>query len=267
MNIIINSEMRVGSRWIHFLLSDILDMGRAPELDQSKLKTHTEQINTYFTQNRIVKVHHATPTQLEELDIENCKIIGIVRNPRDRIVSRTFHARYKSPGLKRLKQAKSDTEAVKLFFNDSGAQNNNKRQFTLMKDGYSTQSYQGRVLKIRSLGSKFLAAQREETQNYIWTAYEWLQDDIFEEISTILEFLGVHKSDKEIKNYIEQHSFKNKSGRKKGNEDRQNEWRRKGVNKDYKNWFTDEMLKKSKKMYEKYKTILKKEGKSVLTDS
>lgn len=251
-NIIITSEMRVGSRWIHYLLADLLMMKPSPEIDDTKIEENLDKIEQYFNEGRIVKFHHATPNFVFDVlpwEGYKYKLIGIVRNPRDRIVSKAFHQRFKPPGkgYKPLKEAETDQEAVDIAFYKKDYQEYNARQFDLMKRGCSTQQYKG-----------------YSKSAYIWTAYEWLVDNIEQEINTILRFLGVKRNEKFIKKMIQKNSFKSKSGRKRGNENRKDEWRRKGVNGDYVNWLDDKMLKESQWMFDKYKKMLALEGKEVL---
>lgn len=235
MNIVITSEMRVGSRWLHYLLADILDMDVSPERE---IKGHRNEIKKYFNKNKIVKLHHEPPFFHNKLN-GNYKVIGIVRNPRDRIVSRAFHIRVKdkrkfsSNGkFTDIKKADTDTQAVKLAVNNKHIRKYTRDMFQYMKPNKSTRSHRkGR---------------------YIWTTYEWMLDDTLGEIKAILEFLGVDKSDKFLKKKIRKHSFKKKAGRKRGKEDRSDGWRRKGVKGDWQNWFDDEMEKKTQYFVDKY---------------
>lgn len=244
MNIIITSEMRVGSRWIHYLLSELLHMGVSPEIDVSKLKTCEEQVKQYFKLGRIVKFHHATPEQIREHVSGNYKILSIVRNPNDRITSWTFHQRYKPPGkgLKSIKQAPTDEDAVKVAFNDKGAQDDNQRQFLLMEKGMSTKNY-----------------KKCPKQDYLWTSYHWLITETFIEIKTICEFLGAHVRDIDIRRACVKHSFRKKSGRFAGEEKRDDEWRRKGIEGDHKSFFDLDMILKSKDIQFEYWRRIKDE--------
>jgi len=95
MNLIITSEHRVGSRWMHYLLADLYGMMASPEIDADKIIEKKKEVEAYFSNRRIVKFHHAVPGDIvEALPNRNYSIIGIVRNPMDRAVSLAFHNRY-----------------------------------------------------------------------------------------------------------------------------------------------------------------------------
>jgi len=233
---LITSEMRVGSRWIHYLLQDITDYRVTPEIDVRLIAGTEKTVRSYFNQKRIPKYHHTTQFQiLRHVKPHDYKIIGIVRNPFDRITSLTFHQRYKPPGkgLEKIKLASSDIEAVRTAFYHEDYRIDNERQFILMVPGASTKQFKSGKTEKRG----------ELEQNYIWTTYEWLKEDTFGEIKVILDFLGFDLKDTFIKTKIRKHSFRNKSGREPGQEKRNDEWRRKGVNDDWKNFFTEDMYK------------------------
>lgn len=239
-NIIITSEMRVGSRWVHYLLRDLLNKKVSGEIDVKELPHSKSIVKHRFNENRIVKFHHATKEDIFEHIKGAYKVIGIVRNPRDRITSWTFHQRYKpvDRGLKEIKAAASDKEAVKVTFNLKQAQDDNERQLRMMTRGCSTKTkgfYHGK---------------------YIWTCYHWLIEDTFREIKKILEFLDYSIRDERIHQVIENNSFESKSGRKRGEEKRDDDWRRKGIEYDCFRWFDEEMIIKSQAITKAYWDIL-----------
>jgi len=245
VNIILTSEMRVGSRWIHYLLRDLLNMKVSGELDAREIPACRKLVNQRFKENRIVKFHHAKVDDILQME-GNYKIIGIVRNPRDRMVSWAFHQRFKpsGQGLKEIKNAISDKEAVKVCVSHPMARKHNKDQFALMIRDVSTRRYLGWGL-----------------QRYIWTSYEWLLNDLFGEITTIVKFLGLNIDPLRINRICNQHSFKSRSGRESGQESRANEWFRKGVNDDYIWWFDIDMLKETDFEHKEYWKIIKLEEK------
>lgn len=235
-NVIITSPHRVGSRWVHYLLADLYRKNVTPEIDGSRIKKDRNYILKLFKENKIVKFHGATQNKiLKDLFPQNYKIIGIVRNPRDRAVSYAFHNRYHQKNKNfRQKRFKTDKEAVRYtVLEDRSFMREEKQQAAMMVPGYSTK---GKIYT---------------DMPYIWTCYEWLRDDPFTEFSTLVDFL--EESIKQNLGYtIQQHSFKAKSGRKPGSEDRKDLWRRKGVVGDWENWFDDEMIEKSQELYDKY---------------
>ena len=226
MKVIITSEMRVGSRWLHYLLKDLLQMKQSPELDVSQIPQCQKQVDNYFKTGRIVKFHHATLNDLNKLK-GDFKVIGVVRNPRDRIVSWAFHQRYKpkGQGIKEIKEAKDDKEAVKKTLYLPMTNQHNADNLRLMIKDMSTKKY-----------------KPENKQSYIWTSYRWLINDLAGEVSTIARFLGANTTPFEIRTVCNKHKFKSRSGREVGDEQRNNEWFRKGVEGDSFNFFDYDML-------------------------
>jgi len=240
-NIIITSEHRVGSRWLHYLLANILGMHVSPELDGKveKLTEKKQIILDRFKNNKIVKFHHGTPvTVIKGLGTDTpYKIIGVVRNPRDRAVSKAFHDFYHPKHDYQVKHvAKNDFEAVwwvidqsPPFENDSWRQINN-----LMLDGYSTR------------------CKVFDSFPYIWTSYEWMIDNIHGEIDRILQFLDIQMEPTLVRTIIQRHTFEARAKRKRGVEKRDDTWRRKGTMLDWINWFDEKMTRATRSMQEAY---------------
>lgn len=242
-NIIIASEHRVGSRWLHYLLADILDKKVSPEMDVTRLTKDNSKINERFRNNKIVKFHRARPITIFEKLPGDYSVIGVVRNPRDRGVSLCFHNRYHETNPDNYKESKFDTDKEAMEYTilkSHGYKEANKRQRDYMINGYSTRGHFGNSI------------------NYIWTSYEWMKEDIFREIKTILDFLKIDISPQVIAVNIHRHSFSKKAGRQAGTENREDTWRRKGVNNDWVNWFTPEMERRTQVEQELYCEILNK---------
>jgi len=51
---------------------------------------------------------------------------------------------------------------------------------------------------------------------------------------------------------VDKHSFETRTGRKRGEEERTNAWIRKGINKDWINWFDDSMIAITEELQVKY---------------
>lgn len=229
MNVIITSEHRVGSRWLHYLLADILGKGVSPEIDGKveKVTERRQDALDFFNVNKIVKYHHGTPATIIKglgKDIDY-KIIGVVRNPRDRAVSKAFHDFYHPKHDYQVKKyAENDFDAVRWIVNESPPfEDDSWRQIrNLMLDGYSTRCH------------------LFDSLPYIWTSYEWMTDDIHGEIKKLLNFLGVKVRPLLVQTAVQKHSFEAKAKRKQGVEDRQDTWRRKGMMLDWINWFDEE---------------------------
>lgn len=254
MNIVITSEHRVGSRWLHYLLADLYGMGTSPEMDAKKLYyiKNRKEVRDRFDGRKIVKFHHALPDKIikyiEPLDY---KIIGVVRNPRDRAVSFAFHNRYhKSNYPFKQKEFDTDFDAVKYtVMEDKAFKKNTTKQFKLMEKGFSTKTWK-----------TFDKRYKNPYDNYIWTTYEWMKENTLEEVNRIVEFLGPAITAKHIKRVVKRNSFKAKTGgRDPGNELRTSLWRRKGVVGDYLNWFDEPMMFVTENDYEKYWEIVNNE--------
>lgn len=246
MNIIITSEHRVGSRWLHYLLADLLDMSVSPEIDAKKASDKLDEIRQRFKDNRIVKFHHATPEGLvESIKPVDYKVIGVVRNPRDRGVSRAFHDFYHPNHDYKVKSvATNDQEAIKFtILNETYMRDNIRQQDELMLPGYSTNNLVNSELP------------------YIWTCYEWMILNNYREVGAIIDFLGLNTSisEEQIYKFVEKHSFKSRSGRKQGTEKRSDTWRRKGIIGDWENWFTEDMVDRTEDIQEEYWARLKGE--------
>lgn len=238
MNIIITSELRVGSRWLHYLLKDLYSMEVSGEIDTTKVKNSLDEIKQYFQERRIVKLHHASPKDiLNSIKPRNYFIIGVVRNPRDRAVSRAFHRKY-SDG-KDCEPQFNDWQAVRYTVLESEEfKNYSKKQFGLMPDGYATRN------------------KVYDKIPYIWTSYEWLLQDTMREVRAICRFLNNLCNKQEMQQAIRQNSFETKASRKPGVENRKDQWRRKGVMADWINWFTEEMVECTSEEQEQYWHIL-----------
>lgn len=235
--VVITSEHRVGSRWLHYMLADLLGKEVSPERGGQRVKKSAMEVLEFLNNNRIAKYHHGTPDSiLAGLSPHSYQIIGVVRNPRDRGVSRAFHDYYHRKHDYQVKQhASSDFEAVKWVVEESKPfMPDNWRQINeLMLDGYSTRS------------------KTETELPYIWTSYEWMLDNTEKEVATILAFLGIGPTAGHMK-VVHSHSFKNRSGRDPGQEIRKNTWRRKGQMLDWINWYDSNMLSITEKVQEAY---------------
>lgn len=248
MNLVITSEQRVGSRWMHYLLADLLGKGTSPEIDANRFyKNLDEVLNTvkgYLKDNRIPKFHGIGAVALDRFfksnGLKDVGIMGVVRNPYDRAVSLAFHNRYHKnfDGFKQKKFETDEEAVIWTAIQDGGFEKSNVRQISeLMLPFHSTFS------------------NRVNTYDYVWTTYEWLKEDTEGEIQAVLRTLfrgSVIPRQQLIKTFVDKHSFENKSGREEGKEKRNDLWRRKGIVGDYKNWFTDECYEVLEPHYNRY---------------
>jgi hypothetical protein len=245
MNIIIESEQRVGSRWIHYLLADLYGMRASPEIDGHHLVNNSEnvlrRVSAYFREKRIVKFHHVPIEDIfEYVYPHNYKVITIGRNPRDRAISVAFHHIHDPGKAKWPQRGMTEEEAIR---------------YTILEyDRYPISNK--RMLFNMKLGSSTKAA--EFSDRHIWTTYEWLRENPVKEIQMIAHFLGI-TAIKPIRAMVKKHSFKNKSGRNTGQEKRNDVWRRKGVIGDWVNWLTPDLVEATQDAYDNYVTRLLKE--------
>lgn len=239
MKIIINSEMRVGSRWLHYLLGNLYSMRIAPEVDVSNLEDRKNTIRNYLNNNIIVKTHHATTGEIfSVIRPVDYTIISVVRNPRDRIISKAFHHRYTGDDI-----FDSDVEAVEHYVYNDYTQEANRRQLEQMSSGYSTRKHSA------------------SHHSYIWTTYEWMLDDIYKEAALIDQYLGVGTKLEKIRQICDALSFQSITGREQGEEERDNGWIRKGIIGDWINWFDVDMLNYTSKAQQQYwKQLLMNKG-------
>ncbi len=247
-NIIISSEMRVGSRWLHYLLKDLYGMRPSREIGRHRVKNEKESVlnhvKSYFEEERIVKFHGLRPKELFELlpkeVFGDYKVIFIVRNPRDRGISLAFHHKSEK-GYDRWKKL-TDEEAIKRVFLESNElKNGNEIIFETMK-------------KENSL---FHTIRKQKTDNsYVWTTYEWMIEDIFNQIVGINMYLEDNFemifSDSKIETAIMKNDFNTKTGRQPGEEVRTDTWRRKGVVGDWLNHIDGEIFDASRKDWDRY---------------
>ena len=239
MNIVISSEMRVGSRWLHYLLKDLYNMRVSPEIGKHRFydKEFDVQsvVNSYFNENRIVKFHGLLAEEIFNGIGNDFKLICIVRNPRDRLVSLGLHHKYEK-GYGNYKGI-SDEDAIKKVMNSSEFKTGNHIIHRTMIPEFNSPS---------------------EDIPYFWTSYEWMIEDNFGEIFKINKYLGMEHevADEPIINAVIKHSFENRAGRKAGDENRNDVWRRKGIIGDWINWFDGEMFDATKSDWDIYWNLI-----------
>jgi len=257
MKLLITSEQRVGSRWMHYLFADLLKQQPSPEIDGSRfyngeLDEVLKIVTSHLKEERIPKFHGIGAIALDRFlkshGVEDFGILGVVRNPYDRTVSLAFHNRYhkKHQGFA---QKKVDTDEEAIIYTateDAGFRSSHVRQVSdLMLPFYSTYS-----------------TSNLTDFNYVWTTYEWLKEDTAGEIQTALRRLFYGETiprQQMIQNFVDAHDFKRKSGRQVGEEKRDDLWRRKGMVGDHVNWFNDDCYKALEPYQNLYNGIVNRE--------
>jgi hypothetical protein len=165
---------------------------------------------------------HSFPPRFEDLPLLNphVKFLTVSRDPRDAIVSNAFY-------LARLPR-------------ENGGWNEKN----------STMEDEAKVIKVIREGefilSRIFAWHRFPLSYDL--KYEDLLVDPVGEIKKVLEFLNLKRSEDTIRYFVDQHSFRKKAGRGAGVEDKQ-AFFRKGISKDWNNYFSHECVKFFRRAY------------------
>lgn len=242
--LIIESEQRVGSRWMHYLLRDLYGMKTSPEIDGShyrrdKWKT-IDRVHKLISENKIVKFHHIDSIDLEDAFYgDGYKVLSVVRNPRDRGVSLAFHHKYEKKKRPYPQFNMTEKEAI---------------NYTVLGSEFYSMG-NSRMLNNMITCNSILSTSTYKN-NFKWVAYEWLLEDTVYYLTEIDRWLGFSKK-MTIKKAVSLHTFKRKSGRKPGQEQRDDVWRRKGVTGDWENWFTDDMIQRTQEVHRQYYNALR----------
>ncbi len=230
MNILVESEQRVGSRWLHYLLANLYARWAAPEIDGHHIIHSTEysheRVQHSFDHDLLVKLHHITVREILDNIKGNYKIISIGRSPRDRAVSVAFHHLYDTAPVAWPQREMTEEAAVRYTILEYDRYPiSTRRMLANMVTGCST----------RDFGIT-------GNDRHIWTTYEWLKENPVRELKIIGEFIG-RNSYMSIEDAVALHSFELVSGgRSPGEEDRKNIWARKGIVGDWHNWLDDELI-------------------------
>ncbi len=228
VNILIESEQRVGSRWLHYMLANLYARWAAPEIDGHHVIHGTEysheRIQHSFNHDLLVKLHHISVSEICDNVKGNYKIVSIGRSPRDRAVSVAFHHMYDTAPVAWPQRGMTEEEAIRYTILEYDRYPiSTKRMLDNMIEGHSTRD-------------------TNNTSNHIWTTYEWHKEDTVKELKTIGEFIG-RNSFMSLEDAVLYHSFELVSeGRSPGEEDRKNIWARKGIVGDWHNWLDDELI-------------------------
>lgn len=244
MKLVITSGHRTGSRWTHYLFSDITGQDVHPEMGTKWFANSEkrEKVGELIDEGKLVKFHGILPSRIyKHFGDKDIKVLAIVRNPRDRAVSMAFHNRYHKNHHFPQKDLPTDGDAVcHTVYKDKLFEKEEKQQFSVMVPTLSTRNYEG------------------DDKDYIWTCYEWLKQDTYREVDSILKSMKLDLSEVEVRRHVAANSFSVKAKRPVGKEDRKDLWRRKGVVNDWENWFTNQMIADTQEDYDRYFDILSK---------
>ena len=223
---VIGSAHRVGSTWVSTLLRDLCELeyfepSQAIIRDNPNIQLVNLDIFDVVTGRKIPKGRHyfkthSFPPRLEDLSLldPHVKFLTVSRDPRDAIVSNAFY-------LARLPR-------------ERGGWNEEN----------STMADEAKIIKVIREGAFILS------RIFAWNRfplscdlkYEDLLADPVAEIKKVLEFLDIERSDDTIRYFVDKHSFRKKAGRGAGVEDKQ-AFFRKGISRDWQNYFSEECIK------------------------
>lgn len=244
MNILITTQMRVGSTWLCDMLKAIL--GKSWDFWPRAFNISSKEFERRISvnDNLFVKMHYADPKKIcAQIKDSNTKVISITRNLPDIIVSKAFYSRYDKgvDNLEWLKEIKKVKEDINSDISD-------KEYVNLFCD---TDHTEGEVKMWLQYNDGF------KDPNYILLHYEDMINNTYKEMVKVCNFLEI-PVDKELKSIISRFSFKNKTGRERGDEI-PNAFLRKGIVGDHRNYLNNSSIKKIKKCLRRFKNGKKKE--------
>lgn len=235
INIFITTQMRTGSTWLCDLISGMLNKGwqfwsRGRDIDAGILQKHVN--NPQGVQ--IFKMHYTPPQRICECIEEGDKrnfVISITRDVRDVSISKILYMRYDS-GVRNL------IENTKM--------NNTRLEFD--REHLKDKEYINEFIKSphykHIIDNWKMYNDGFEHPNYLLITYEELNARPALTVKKIYEFLGIPTPHPQaIRQIVVRNNFRQKTGRKKGDE-RNSAFRRKGIAGDYKNYLTEENLKR-----------------------
>ena len=159
--IMILTSMRTGSTWLTFLVKYLYRRNAGFARD-------FETVDSIWKGLGFVKAHIFTPEEVFKR-YPDVYIITSVRNPKGRVASQFYFQKpYSNERLDKIIKAS-------LSFGE-------QKQLNRMWKGYS---------------SKQTLVNREP--KYLWTAYEWMRENIYREAEIICDFLEIKRTPVEIK--------------------------------------------------------------------
>jgi len=191
----------------------------------------------------IIIERRKTPEEVAVL-YPDYKIIGLVRNPRDRIVSIAFRERYRENDIEvpEIANASCDFKAIDLAVNNQTIQNGNDYQISIMRVGESTRA-------------------QPLPNDYVWTSYRWLVKNTKLQIKRIANFLDAVKPDSNVEYAVYINSFEYKTGGRK-HEDPTQSLRVKGLH-NWIEWLTNrpnsQHLLDTQQIHNQYRTLVNDE--------
>jgi len=222
--LIVGSPHRTGSTWLRGIIRDLYHFQNAPvpgifryptcdpaDVDLFKLINYFRKLNGYF----IFKSHALPiPQSLDPDDGEFIKLVTIIRDPRDVIVSAAFH-------LVNLKEERGGWGEEFMKLDDVA------KILAVIKSGYF----------LLTLLEKWY-----ETPFAYRFTYENLKSRPIDELNGMADYLGLSFNKNRAQKVIQKHSFISQTGRRSGFEDRKVFGKRKGIVGDWKNYFNGDSV-------------------------
>lgn len=174
-SIIVTSIMRTGSTWLKDLL--MISTNYPYHFLDPKQLYH----NPNRTRNTVYKAHMSLNKIYTLWPEKDYRVVAIVRNPRDRYVSRCLRNIGRPLDWNKPKNLK--------YFVDGY-----RKQLHYMKEGRSTRDFDG------------------QNWDYVWTTYEWMVEDTEKELSIILNFAKFPVTKNKIRNTVAQFARSYNSG-------------------------------------------------------
>jgi hypothetical protein len=222
--IVVASPHKVGSTWLLSLLVQLgFEKRKAPEHLRQNIKLglldlSSPEVREFLGNEEGLNVFksHSFPPSIDKLD--KLKIVTMIRDPRDLLVSKVFQSAQLSPelgGRPELNEL-SDADKIKFFLNLKG------QEIDLLIEWFN-------------FAEKHLIR------------YEDLLANPLRELRLLLEGVGINKSDAEINKAIDNCDFQRMKSKA---DDNRRSFFRKGIKGDWVNYFDDETKELFKKANE-----------------
>lgn len=241
MNIFVTTQMRTGSTWLCDLIAEIYSKrwqfwARGRDIQADRFKKHIDKPGG----NHIFKMHYTPPERIcrniKEGDKQNF-VISITRDIKDVSISKILYMRYDS-GVRNLARM-NEINKARLDFDSHGLKDKE-----YVNEFVKTPMYKHIVKNWKMYNDGY------KHPNYFLVTYEELTARPAFVMRRIYDFLGVPAPQSQIlRQLVVKHNFKQKTGRKKGNE-KNSAFRRKGIVGDGNNYLSEESLERIKNLVE-----------------
>jgi len=217
MVVVLGSAHKVGSTWLYEMIRELGHFNyRIPYklTECGTIMLDKPGISKYLAhiKGRIIFKCHSYP--IPKMKRGKAKFVSICRDPRDVIVSSIFslvNLDERKGGWGSEFRKLDEPQRIKIFIREEG-------EFTISR----------------------LEQWFRDPEAYL-VRYEYLLAQPVIELRKVMDYIGCAVDDKDIENTVKRHSFKKKSGRQAGDEDKKSKYR-KGISGDWKNHFDEEII-------------------------